>query len=819
MKTVRLDIGVVLPGIEDEQDACLRRLVAILQARPGIDEVHVTHGGEDTAHEAGLHPEGQVEAGAQICLHYDPERLSLPRLRELAASAGATITDRYQHVILPIRSVGSEDQGIRLEQLLQSLPGVTAASVSVPAQSARVEFERERTGVEAIRAALKEAEGAQVSEEPGTGFRSRYARNRELIWSLAAGAFTLAGWLVEKRSDSHSLAIALLATAYGFGARDNVGHLLKDIRRGRFHFNIDLLMIVAAIGAAALGQWAEGALLLFLFSLGHALEHYAMGRARNAIKALAELAPQTALLRRADGRDEVVPVNQVRQGDLAVVKPGERIAVDGTVREGRSAVNQAPITGESVPVEKTPSEKVFAGSVNGDGVLIVEVTAAVGDRTLDRVIKLVSEAETQKAPTQLFTDRFERIFVPLVLAADVVLIVVPALLGALPWEESFYRGMALLVAASPCALALGTPAAVLAGIAQAARNGVLIKGGASLEVMGSIRVLALDKTGTITRGEPEVTEIVPAAGATESDLLGVAAAVESQSQHPLARAIVREAERRGASAPKATDVQAITGQGIRGLIQGVPVEIGRLALFENRSLAIPGEVRAAVARLEAAGNSTMVVRQDRGDGEWLGTIGVADQPRAGVRETLDGLRAAGIRRIVMLTGDNAGVGNAVGSAVGVDEVRAQLMPEDKVSAIKELASQGKVAMVGDGVNDAPALAHATVGIAMGGAGTAAALETADIALMGDELERLVFAVHLSRRARGIIRQNLIVSLVVIAALSVTTVAGVTGIGAAVIAHEGSTLVVIANALRLLAFRGDRAPVRGLAATARQREES
>ena len=611
---------------------------------------------------------------------------------------------------------------------------------------------------------------------------------------------TLAGWLVERSAAPNSGAIALLAGAYVFGARDNFGHLVKDIRRGHFQFNIDLLMIVAALGAAILGQWVEGALLLFLFSLGHALEHYALGRARNAIKALAELAPQTALIRR-DGKDRVIPIEQVRLGDLAIVKPGERIAVDGVVREGQSSVNQAPITGESVPVEKALSEKVFAGSVNGDGVLVIEVSAAVGDRTLDRVIKLVAEAETQKAPTQQFTDRFERVFVPLVLAADVVLIIAPPLIGMLTWAESFYRAMALLVAASPCALALGTPAAVLAGIAQAARNGVLIKGGAHLETLGTISVFALDKTGTITKGEPEVTDLVPAADVTDVMLLAMAAGVEAQSQHPLARAIVAEAEKRALSVPAARDVQSVTGHGVRGMLDGSLVEIGRLAMFQDRTDGPPESIRESVRRLESEGKTTMVVRvSDRPLG-WLGVIGVADQPRPNVRDALADLRMAGARRIVMLTGDNAGVGAAIGKAVGIDDVRAQLMPEDKVTAIKELASQGKVAMVGDGVNDAPALAHATVGIAMGGAGTAAALETADVALMGDRLERLAFAVRLSRQSRSIIRQNLYISLAVIALLSLTTVAGLARIGVAVVVHEGSTLVVIANALRLLAFRG------------------
>lgn len=631
-----------------------------------------------------------------------------------------------------------------------------------------------------------------------------YARNRELVWSVASGVLLAVGWLVGRDASVPPLVpIAFFAAAYVFGAFDIVAHFVGELRQGKFRFNIDLLMVVAAIGAAILGEWVEGALLLFLFSLGHALEHYALGRAKNAIAALAELAPQTAIVVR-DGRETVVPIADVRPGDRVVVKPAERIPVDGIVREGRSAVNQAPITGESVPVDKAPDEPVFAGSVNGDGALVVEVTAAIGDRTLDRVIKLVAEAQTQKAPTQLFTDRFERLFVPIVLIADVLLIVVPPLLGVWTWADAFYRGMALLVAASPCALALGTPAAVLAGIAQAARHGVLIKGGAYLEVLGSIDTLALDKTGTITRGEPEVTDLRPADGTSEDQMLALTAAVERRSQHPLARAIIKAAEQRGLTIPTAGELESVTGRGIRSTVDGGIVEVGRLLMFEEAGAVVPDAVRANVVALEGAGRTTVVVRHrlssalETSEG-WLGVIGVADEPRTGVRETLDRLRAVGIRRIVMLTGDNAGVGKAVGDAVGVDDVRAGLLPEDKVTAIKELALTGRVAMVGDGVNDAPALAHAMVGIAMGGAGTAAALETADVALMADDLGRLPFAIGLSRTARSIIKQNVIVSLGVIALLVLATTTGLVGIGGAVVIHEGSTLVVIANALRLLAY--------------------
>ena len=832
---IRLDLPLLLPDVQDSRDACVARLLTALQARPGITQAHVLDVG-------ATEPGSSVPATTPtLCLHYDADRVTLTELEGWARSAGASISEQFSHLLLPIRLIATEDDGGRLESLLRAVPGVTAASVSLAAQVARVEFDRRITSRERIDAALRagsatpaagargaldatEAAPAAVPREvdghtaedghdhdasvAATGEaaepRGWYARNRELAWSLLSGVLLLAGWLVERSaSQPRWLVIALFAVSYIFGARDNVGHFLADLRRGKFHFNIDLLMVVAAAGAAALGEWAEGALLLFLFSLGHALEHYALGRARNAITALAELAPSRAtVLRDVNGarREEEVLIAAVRPGDLVVVKPAERVPVDGTVREGRSGVNQAPITGESVPVDKAPGDSVFAGTVNGEGALVIDVTVAVGDRTLDRVIKLVSEAQTQKAPTQQFTERFARVFVPVVLIGDALLIVVPPLLGLLSWPEAFARAMAVLVAASPCALALGTPAAVLSGIAQAARNGVLIKGGAHLEALGGIRSLALDKTGTITVGEPSVTDIVPMGGVDERTLLTNAASVERRSQHPLAKAVVRAAEQRALALPDAGEMQSITARGVRAPVEGATVEIGRALLFEDAAVAVPAEVHSAVARLEQAGRSTMIVRRVGHTPEFLGVLGLADEPRANARETLVALRRAGIDRIIMLTGDNAGVGNAVGTAVGVDEVRAGLLPEDKVTAIQELALKGPVAMVGDGVNDAPALAHATVGIAMGGAGTAAALETADVALMGDDLSRLPFAIALSRQSKRIIRQNLFVSLGVIAVLVVATVSGLASIGPAVIAHEGSTLVVIANALRLLRFQ-------------------
>lgn len=807
--TLRIDVPILLPEVPDARDACVQRLVALASTVPGVERAHIDGGSEDAR--AGYAEtlvgteDAEAEAALRLCVHYDPARVTMAQVETQVRAAGAEITARYGHALLHFTTIDSQDAALRIEDGLGTEPGVLAVSVNMAGQVARIEFDKRVTSEDQVALALHRLLGigraapARVVPSPSPPPRPNwYARNTELAWSAAAGVLLVSAWMLERWAGlPHLAVVGLYLASYAFGAFDLVINTLKKVRRRRFTFDIDLLMLVAAVGAAALGAWAEGAFLLFLFSLAHALEHYGLGRARDAIKALADLAPPMARVLR-DGGEHEVPVGEVVVGEIVIVRPGDRIAVDGKVRTGRSAVDQAPITGESVPVDKEPGAEVFAGTVNGEGALEVETTRAAGDRTLDRVVRLVTEAQTLKAPTQLFTERFERIFVPIVLVAASLLIVAPPLLGVWTWSVSFYRAMTLLVAASPCAVAIGTPAAVLAGIAQAARRGVLIKGGAHLENLGTIDAIAFDKTGTLTIGKPEVTDLRPADDVSEEELLRVSAAVERRSQHPLAAAIVRRAQSSGLALPEAGELQSVTAKGVRSEVEGKVVEIGSLRLWEGNAL-IPEQISAAVDALQNAGRSTVVVRHGE---RWLGVIGVADQPRARAKAVLDQLRGLGMKRIVMLTGDNIGVGEAVGREVGVDEVKAGLLPEEKVAAIRDLVqTYGSVAMVGDGVNDAPALAHATVGIAMGGAGTAVALETADAALMGDDLSRLPFAFALSRQVRAVIRQNLFIALGVIAVLVTASIGGWAGIGPTVVVHEGSTLVVIANALRLLAFRG------------------
>lgn len=632
----------------------------------------------------------------------------------------------------------------------------------------------------------------------------------EIIFAGLAGLCLLFGWLGPKLNIlPESIGFGFLIAAYFFGGYFALREALGKIFKG--HFQIDFLMLVAATGAAILGEWAEGAFLLFLFAIGHALENYAMTRARNAISALADLAPDEALVRRGD-TTETVPIDALVIGDVVVVRSNERLPADGFVVSGQSAVNQAPITGESAPVDKRPvsdrakaagnpdtlksESRVFAGSINGSGSLDIQVTKLSGETTLARVVTMVSEAETRQSPTQSFTKKFERIFVPCVIVLAIVTSLAFLVLDETA-SESFYRAMAVLVAASPCALAIATPSAILSGVARAARGGVLIKGGAPLESLGRLDSIAFDKTGTLTEGEPRLVDIVPYRDVDETTLLKVSAAVEILSDHPLAEAVVRDAKVRLGSIPDgATDFASITGRGVSATYDGQIVHIGKSALFDEVDGApVPSDLAETVNSLSANGRTTMIVRHGE---RYLGAIGLMDTPREAAKPVIAHLREIGVTRMMMISGDNQNVADAVAREVGLDEAFGDLMPDDKVTKIKSLSDGRGVAMVGDGVNDAPAMANATVGIAMGAAGSDVALETADIALMADDLETLPFAVGLSRETSRIIRQNLWASLGIVAFLIPATLFGL-GIGPAVLIHEGSTLIVVFNALRLLAY--------------------
>jgi Cd2+/Zn2+-exporting ATPase len=599
-------------------------------------------------------------------------------------------------------------------------------------------------------------------------------------------------------------------------------------------------MSLAVIGAVLIDEWAEAAVVVFLFSLGEALEGYTMDRARNAIRSLMALAPAEATVLRpcldcaghlgqplpgsgiyqhgpcpwCEPHELAAPVEELAVGETVLVRPGERVPMDGVVLAGRSAVNQAPITGESLPVDKAPGDEVFAGSINGSAALEIRVTRLAADNTLSRLIYLVEEAQAQKAPAQRWIDRFARVYTPTVVAVAAAVVLLPPLLLGQPLLNTgdqtgwLYRGLTMLVIACPCALVISTPVSIVSALSAAARRGVLIKGGLHLEALAGVRVMAFDKTGTLTLGRPALTlarsvecsnrDAEPAEScAACDDLLALAAAVERRSEHPLAAAVVQAAEARRLNGRYATalGVEALAGQGVRGRVNGARVAISSHRRTHELDLGHDAAFCSQIQRVEAAGQTTMLLHDDEGI---RGYLAVADQVRPGSAAAVAGLKAAGIERVVMLTGDNARTAQAIAAQAGIDEVRANLLPGDKVSAVEALlAEHGAVAMVGDGINDAPALARATVGIAMGGAGSDQALETADIALMGDDLAGLPFVVRLSRQTRRVIVQNVAFSLGVKAVFLALALAGAATLWMAVFADVGASLLVILNGMRLL----------------------
>jgi Cd2+/Zn2+-exporting ATPase len=569
-----------------------------------------------------------------------------------------------------------------------------------------------------------------------------------------------------------------------FGAKGAIESLLR--RR----IDVDMLMILAAIGAALVDQWHEGAILLFLFSLSNVLQDYAIGRSRQAIRSLLKLYPSEAKVRRG-GQVNILKIDRIVPGDIVLIEPGERIPVDGIVRSGRSAVDQSPITGESMPVEKQPGDKVFAGTLNQQGVLDVEATQAASDTTLARIIKMVEEAQESKAPTERFLESFEQYYAMLILGAVAVFIVIPPALGLAEFHGNFYRAMVLMTVASPCALVISTPAAFISAIASAARGGVLFKGGAYLEAMAAVKAVAFDKTGTLTIGKPAVTDIVPCEELSEDELLTVAASVEVRSEHPLAKAVVKVARERQMQLSEVSAFEAIPGRGIQAVLDGQIVNLGSPAyLLQNGHF--PQRLAEARHRLESEGKTVMLVQRD---GKWLGLLAMADQLRPEAKDIIASLRRNGVERVAMLTGDNPKVAQNIAAQLGVDDFYAGLMPEDKVTLLKEIESQvGPVAMVGDGVNDAPALAAATVGIAMGAAGTDVALETADLVLMGDKLELIPYAISLSKKARRVVWQNISFSIGVIILLIAASFAASLALPLGVLGHEGSTVIVVLNGL-------------------------
>ncbi|MGM0715023.1 heavy metal translocating P-type ATPase [Brevibacillus parabrevis] len=566
----------------------------------------------------------------------------------------------------------------------------------------------------------------------------------------------------------------------------------------RFEFDMKTLMTVAIIGAAIIGEWAEGAIVVILFAISEALERFSMDRARQSIRSLMDIAPKEALVRR-NGQEMMIHVDDIAVGDIMIVKPGQKIAMDGVVVSGYSAVNQAAITGESVPVGKMIDDEVFAGTLNEEGLLEVKVTKLVDDTTIAKIIHLVEEAQGERAPSQAFVDKFAKYYTPIIMVIAGLVAVIPPLFFDGSWATWVYQGLSVLVVGCPCALVISTPISIVSAIGNAAKNGVLVKGGIYLEEMGALRAIAFDKTGTLTKGVPVVTDFkLLEDTANEKELLSIITALEYRSQHPLASAIMKKAEQEKISYSDVMvdDFSSITGKGIKGIVNGTTYYIGNPKLFkELPTVGFSSEQEQLVKSLQNEGKTAMVVGTER---EILAVIAVADEVHESSKEIIQKLHQLGIKKTIMLTGDNLGTANAIGEQVGVSDVQAELLPQDKLDFIKQLRSEyGNVAMVGDGVNDAPALAASTVGIAMGGAGTDTALETADVALMGDDLRKLPFAIKLSRKALNIIKQNITFALAIKFIALLLVIPGWLTLWIAILSDMGATLLVALNGLRLM----------------------
>ncbi|MEK4405179.1 heavy metal translocating P-type ATPase [Sporosarcina sp. FSL K6-6792] len=623
--------------------------------------------------------------------------------------------------------------------------------------------------------------------EPKTSFFKR----KENLVTLFSLLFLLIGMYVSFRyAETHPAAIALFAIAIVIGGTSIFKTGLRNLVR--FEFDMKTLMTIAIIGAAIIGEWREGAVVVFLFAVSEALEAYSMNKARQSIRQLMDIAPPSALIKRGEAFMEL-PTEEIIVGDILIVKPGQKIAMDGAVLMGSSTVNQAAITGESIPVQKKSGDNVFAGTLNEEGALEVTVTKLVGDTTIAKIIHLVEDAQAEKAPSQKFVDKFAKYYTPAIIVIAILVAIIPPLLGG-DWNAWIYQGLAVLVVGCPCALVVSTPVAIVTAIGNAARQGVLIKGGIHLEETGRLDVIAFDKTGTLTKGYPEVTDFIVGKEIAQGQLLSSIAAVESMSQHPLAKAVVDYAHQHGAQKVAVSNFQSVTGKGAYAEIDGMTTYIGSLSWAQELS-SLPEDILQQAASLQRQGKSVMAIVTGT---DFSGLLAVADPIRAESRDVLEQLKSIGIRHTVMLTGDHQVTAEAIAAELGVTDVRAGLMPEDKLTAIKQLSDQyGRVAMVGDGINDAPALAAASVGIAMGGAGTDAALETADIALMADDLGKLPYTMKLSRKTLRIIKENIMFALGLKIIALLLIIPGWLTLWIAIFADMGATLLVVLNSLRLL----------------------
>ena len=697
-----------------------------------------------------------------------------------------------------VANLDCEHDATNIERGLQSFTGLTGLKVYPKSAKVTLTYDPALTRPEALKEKLEALgfppqKGMEMAEQP------KPWRNPKVLTSAASGVLLLVGWIIGLAGAPEIVSTVmyvagLLIGGYYFG-REAIEELVLEREIG-----IELLMSVAAVVATIMGQAAEGAMLVFLYSISEAAEGYTEEKTRAAIKALMNLAPKVALVRR-DGVEREIPVEELEVGDVFIVKPGQSVATDGAVLVGASSMNQAPVTGESVPVEKQPGDPVFAGSINGEGALEVRATKTFAENTIARIIHMVEEAQEKKGKSQRFIERFGARYSPAVLLIGILIAMIPPLLFSADWTTWITRATVFIVAAAPCALVISSPITLVAALGTGARQGVLIKGGVYIEELAKVRVVALDKTGTLTRGEPEVTDVVLLRDdlvrltASQQQLLALAAGIERRSGHPLAQAIVRYAEAQRVLPAELTDFRSLTGAGASARLDGRMIYVGSPDMFHSKLGVSLGGVWGNINQLQGEGKTVVVLGDE--EAAW-GLIAIRDNIRPNAAKAIDAMHAAGVEKVVMLTGDNERTAQAIARELGIDEIYADLKPEDKVTRVRELAERyGHVAMVGDGVNDAPALAEATVGVAMGAAGTDVALETADVALMADDLEKLAYALRLAKRNQSVVNQNLALSALVIGGLVVGAVAGTFSLPIAVLGHEISEFVVIGSGLRML----------------------
>ena len=682
----------------------------------------------------------------------------------------------------------------KFETNVKSLPGVQEAQVNFGASKITVYGETTVQDLEKAGAfeSLKVAPEANRNAVEHVPF---WKKRENINVIISAILLAISYGLSSAYGEDSFISIIGFATAIIIGGYSLFWKGLKNLVR--FQFDMNTLMTIAILGAAVIGEWSEGAIVVILFAISEALERYSMDKARQSIRSLMDIAPKEALVRR-DGKEMMILVDDMEVGDSMIVKPGQKLAMDGVVVKGTSSLNQAAITGESVPVTKTIDDEVFAGTLNEEGLLEVRITKRVEDTTIAKIIHLVEEAQAERAPSQAFVDRFAKYYTPAIMGAAVLVAVVPPLVTGGDWYDWLYRAITLLVVGCPCALVISTPLAIVTAIGNAPKHGVLIKGGIHLEQAGALSVIAFDQTGTLTRGVPEVTDFVVFGGQDKQELTAVSAALEYGSQHPLASAILRYAENTNVdfTSYQVEDFQSITGKGVKALVNEKLYYIGSPKLFDElETLTVSQEIKQQILALQNDGKTVMVLGTDK---DILAFIAVADEVRDTSKEVIQKLHEIGIKKTVMLTGDNKGTAQAIGKRLGVSEIQAELLPQDKLEYIKSLRGKhNKVAMVGDGVNDAPALAASTVGVAMGGAGTDTALETADIALMADDLRKLPYTIKLSRTALRIIKQNISFALGLKALALVFIVLGLLNLWLAILVDMGATVLVTLNSLRLI----------------------